>query len=367
MTKPFISAALTALLAACSTQTPAPATPNPEPPAPAQPTLVVGGLTTPTGVRAMGGGELLVVELGSGGSTELPMTPAPDGTPQVALLGDTARILSVALATGEAREVVKLPSIAAGPITLGANRVMNHRGALFVSVGGWSSEVKAERPALLGSVARIEGGTATPLATTWSLEDDANPDGASRETNPFGLAAAPDGSFWITDAAANTLLKLEPETGEVSLVAAFPELAPGVQAVPTGLAFDADGDALVTLYSGFPFPKGASKVVKVAPDGTVSDYVTGLSMVVDVRVAPDGRVYAVQLGEMGETEVVPNSGAVLRLTEGRAEVAVAGLDGPSALSFSEAGDAYIALLGDGPASGSVVKVAGLSAPGPSTY
>lgn len=358
MSKPFVSAALIALFSACSTQTPAPVTPTPEPPA--QPTLITGGLTSPTGVRAMPDGGLLVVELGTGGSTEFPMTPAPDGTPQAALMGLTARILSVAQGTGEKRELVQLPSIAAGPVTLGANRVMPHRGALYVSVGGWSGDIEAERPALSGSVARIDGGTATPLATTWDIEARDNPDGGALETNPFGLAAAPDGSFWITDAAANSLLRLEPESGEVSRIATFPDLAEGVQAVPTGLAFDRDGDALVTLFSGFPFPKGGSKIVKVTPDGTVSDYVTGLSMVVDVRVAPDGGVYAVQLGEMGETDILPDSGAILRLEEGRAEVVVGELSSPSALSFGEAGDGYVTLLGNGPASGSLVRYEGLT-------
>ncbi len=365
MSKLLLPAAFAALLAACTTQTPSPVTPNPEPPT--RPTLVATGLTSPTGVRAMPDGGLLVVELGTGGDAELPMTPAEDDTPQVARMGDTARVLSVVPETGEKRELVKLPSIAAGPLTVGANRVMSHRGALYVSVGGWSGEFSADRPALSGSIARIDGNTATPLATTWDIEERENPDGGTLETNPFGLASAPDGSFWITDAAANALLRLEPESGEVSLVTTFPDLAPGVQAVPTGLAFGADGNALVTLYSGFPFPKGASKVVKVTPDGAVSDYVTGLSLVVDVRVSPDGGVYAVQLGEMGAEGPLPESGAILRLTEGRAEVVLDGLNGPSALSFSEAGDAYVTLLGDGPEAGSLVRYDGLSAPGSSAY
>lgn len=365
MSKLLLPAAITALLAACTTQTPSPVTPNPAPPA--EPTLVATGLTSPTGVRAMPDGGLLVVELGTGGDAELPMTPAEDGTPQVARMGDTAQILSVAPATGEKTVLVRLPSIAAGPLTVGANRVMSHRGALYVSVGGWSGEIEAERPALSGSIARIEGGTATPLATTWPIEAAENPDGGAKETNPFGLAAAPDGSFWITDAAANTLLRLEPETGTVTRIATFPDLEPGVQAVPTGLAFGKGGNALVTLYSGFPFPKGASKVVRVTPEGVVSDYVTGLSLVVDVRVAPDGGVYAVQLGEMGAEGPLPESGAILRLTEGRADVVLDGLNSPSALSFSEAGDGYVTLLGDGPASGSLVRYDGLSSPGSSAY
>lgn len=362
MSKLLISATLAALLAACST--PAPATPTP-PTAP--PTLVATGLTSPTGVRAMPDGGLLVVELGTGGDTELPMTPAPDGTPQVARTGDTAQILSVAPDTGEKTVLARLPSIAAGPVTLGANRVMSHRGALYVSVGGWSGEVRTERPALLGSIARLEGGSATPLATTWDIEAAENPDGGALETNPFGLASAPDGSFWVTDAAANSLLRLEPETGEVTRVATFPDLAEGVQAVPTGLVFGADGTALVTLFSGFPFPKGASKVVKVAPDGTVSDYTTGLSMVVDVRTSPDGGVYAVQLGEAGAEGVLPESGAILRLREGRAEVVLDGLNSPSALSFNEAGDGYVTLLGDGPASGSLVRYEKLTARAGTAY
>lgn len=355
MTKSLILFALATLLAACNTQPP-----DPTPAAPLQPTLITSGLTNPTGVNAASEGELFVIEQGMGGDTELPMTPAEDGSPRVAQLGETSRILSVSPTTGAITERAKLPSISSGAELAGGNRLMRSGGALYASIGAWNEDVQAERPALVGSIARIEDGEATPIATTWDFEVENNPDGVQLETNPFGLAEAPDGSFWITDAAANSLLRLEPESGEISLIATFGTLEGGAEAVPTGLAFDSDGSALVTLFTGFSFPQGGSKVVKVTPEGYVSDYATGLSTLVDVRLGPDGRVYAVQFGAFGENEFLPDSGAIFRLGGGDAEKIVDGLNAPSALSFDSEGNGYVTLLGNGPASGSLVRFDGLT-------
>ncbi len=108
---------------------------------------------------------------------------------------------------------------------------------------------------------------------------------------------------------------------------------------------------------------GAAKVVSISPEGEVSDYATGLTMITDLRMAPDGELYAVQLGEFTEQGPMPNSGAIWHIHEGEAsEVVYSGLSFPTSIDFNEAGDAYITTNGVGePGSGAVIRVPGLTA------
>jgi hypothetical protein len=118
----------------------------------------------------------------------------------------------------------------------------------------------------------------------------------------------------------------------------------------------------VSLLPGFPFLPGSAKVVKVTPDGQVSDYATGLTMLTDLKTGPDGNLYAVQIGIFTEQGPTPNSGAIIRVKEGDAsEEVVSGLSFPTAIAFNDAGDAYVTLNGIGaPGSGEVVMYAGLT-------
>ena len=57
---------------------------------------------------------------------------------------------------------------------------------------------------------------------------------------------------------------------------------PVVEAVPTGITYS-DGQLLVTLFRGFPFPPGASQVVAVDPlTGAQTPFITGLKSAIDV-------------------------------------------------------------------------------------
>ncbi len=177
----------------------------------------------------------------------------------------------------------------------------------------------------------------------------------------------------MADAGVNDLLKVDPTTGETELVAVFaglpgpfPNPARGdameVDPVPTGIAFDADGNAYVSLLSGFPFVPGSAKVLAVDASGNVSDYATGLTMLTDLRSAPDGQLYAVQFGIFGEQGPTPNSGAVIRIQEGDAsEVVVDGLAFPTSLDFDPDGNAYVTINGAGaPSSGAVMMLPALT-------
>jgi glyoxylase-like metal-dependent hydrolase (beta-lactamase superfamily II) len=108
---------------------------------------------------------------------------------------------------------------------------------------------------------------------------------------------------------------------------------------------------------------GAAKVVYISPEGEVSDYATGLSMITDLRLGTDGELYAVQIGEFTEQGPVPNSGAIWRIAEGDgSEIVYTGLSFPTSVDFNEAGDGFITINGVGaPGSGAVVMVPGLTA------
>ena len=92
------------------------------------------------------------------------------------------------------------------------------------------------------------------------------------------LAAGPDGKLWVADAGANTVMRVDPVSGVVELITTFPAI-PGVfpnpnrggemltDPVPTGIAFDDEGNAYVSLLSGAPFVPGSASVVKVTPAG----------------------------------------------------------------------------------------------------
>jgi len=57
---------------------------------------------------------------------------------------------------------------------------------------------------------------------------------------------------------------------------------PFVEAVPTGITYS-DGQLLVTLFRGFPFPPGASQVVAVDPlTGAQTPFITGLKSAINV-------------------------------------------------------------------------------------
>jgi hypothetical protein len=126
-----------------------------------------------------------------------------------------------------------------------------------------------------------------------STPDPTSPTGL-RHTNPFDLVVADD-QVYVTDGGQNSLWQLDIPTGAFSILATFPQVAnplpfgpPFIDAVPTGIAYS-DGQLLVTLFRGFPFPPDASVVEQVDPQtGTHSSFIGGRTAAIDVLTISEG-------------------------------------------------------------------------------
>jgi sugar lactone lactonase YvrE len=256
---------------------------------------------------------------------------------------------------------------------IGGARLALLDGALYVTNGQFLGDESGVPSPNTAAILRVEDGELVEVANTWDFEKTQNPDGGILDSHPYGITAGPDGYLYVVDAAANDLLKVDPNSGEIELVAVFaglpsplPNPARGgameTDPVPTGVVVDASGAIFVSLLSGFPFVPGSAKVVQVSPDGQVSDYATGLTMLTDVRAAPDGNLYAVQIGLFTEQGPTLNSGRIIRVQPGDAsEVVVDGLSFPTSIDFNENGDAYITTNGIGaPGSGELMMFANLT-------
>lgn len=342
----------------------------------ATPVVVASGLNGPIGVLVEEDGTIWVADSGTGGTNRFMGSYPGYDEPVTFPYGTTARVVRID-PDGRQSDVVMLPSIVIPEGPQGAGRMVLMDGVLHVTSAGWGGEMAEaleDRIPHAAAVVRVEDGTATEYVNTWDFEERENPDPARLETNPFDLTVGPDGALWLTDAAGNTLLRVDPETDDLELVAVFdvwegpiPNAGRGgameVEPVPTAVAFDGDDNVYVSLLGGFPFIPGSSKVVQVSPDGEVTDYATGLTMIADLVTGPDGSLYAVSFGEFGEEGPTPGRGAVLRIGPGTtSQVLVSGLSFPASVAFTSDGDAYVTVnaLGE-PGSGEVLKFERLTA------
>lgn len=329
-------------------------------------TTVAGGFNSPQGVLVAPDGSVWVIDSGVGGEDDIPFVNPETGEEVVAKIGDSARVVVVA-SDGSQTVAASLPSILVGQEATGGARMALLDGTVYATGGIWLGVASDEALPNTAAVLKIEDGAVSEVARTWELEKAQNPDPNVLDSHPYGITAGPDGNLYVADAGGNTLLKVDPSSGQVDLVTVFSGL-PGpfpnpnrggameTDPVPTAVAFDGEGNMYVSLLPGFPFLPGSAKVVKVTADGQVSDYATGLTLVTDLRSGPDGQLYAVQMGQFTEEGPVPNSGAIIRIQEGDASEAVlSGLSFPTSIDFTAEGDAYVTTNGMGaPGSGELV-------------
>ncbi|MFZ4814616.1 MAG: ScyD/ScyE family protein [Phototrophicaceae bacterium] len=336
--------------------------------------IVVEGLSGPQGLFIDAEGNLWIIDSGMGGDETVNAVDPTTFATVEGKLGNTSQIIKRS-PDGTQEVVALLPSVAVGTDFLGGARLTALDGTVYATVGAWQAgggdEVSIPFQAQVVSITDSEPVT---VADLWAHELANNPDGTdNKESHPYSIVTGEDGLLYVTDAAANDLLRVDPATGEVETLAVFEGL-PGIfpnqfrnneaitDPVPTAVVLGDEGSIYVSLLSGAPFIPGSAKVVSVAADGTVTDFATGLTMLTDLKLGPDGNLYATSFGIFTADGPVPNSGSILRIApDGTAEVVISGLPFLTAIAIDAEGNGYVTINGIAiPGAGAVVYYEGLT-------
>jgi sugar lactone lactonase YvrE len=301
--------------------------------------VVAAGLTSPRGFAWSPDGSLYLALAGSGGDTRIEV--AAGATFEIGLSSSVATVAD-GCATPVASGLVSAHWVEPGWVW-GAMDVAFLADELYVLVSGagpsWLS------PSSFSGVYRLnDDSTMTLVAdvTSWLPDNPPAfiPPDYGSDGSLFDLEAAGD-ALLLSEAVGGQLLRVTP-AGEITSVADLSEGHP----VPTGIAVDSEGNAYVGFETTPPWPDGSSKVVKVTPDGTVSDAWTGLTAVTDVAIGPDGTLYAAEMatGNLDtEPYISPGTGRVVRQNgpDGVEDV-LTDIDYPVTLGFDPDGALHVA-------------------------
>jgi hypothetical protein len=376
--------------------------------------VVAEGLFNPRHLEVNRVGRLYVAEAGRGGSTPVDTPLGPDPAP--VCVGTTGAISVIV--RGEVRRVVEgLPSVAAsvdgsceGPgVGFAATGpqgidVTTMDPTYSVGLGGTtgpravltSAEPTAE---VMGTVNTLRRPRFDNPADIAAFETANDPNGEGADSNPTGVLRLPGGTTAVVDSGANAVFAVSPEGDVESVLAVFaprcvpwqlpfpnpvpPQFNPcGTQdefpaeAVPTGVARAANGDLLVSTLGGFPFPAGFAQIYRVeagyegtavcssfapVPAAGCAVFADGLTGLVDLEVAPDGKVYAVQFadagvlaGQSGGPGADAGSVQILHRRTGEKVGQIVGLSLPGGVAI-DGRDVYITNASIVPGGGQVVR------------
>lgn len=357
-------------------------------------TVVATGLNSPRHLSFAPNGDLYIAESGVPFTFEFEPNPTPGGPP-VALPADcddsehptfgqtclegTSSITLVTKHGQQSRVVTGLPALSnSGGEVNGAFDVLLHGKTLTIAMGlGGPPDFRAEfddpGKALLGTVIEVKQTgkkqQTSVLADLVAFEEDHNPDRGLLDNNPVDLAWS-GRDLIVTDAGANAVFKVT-KKGSASEFAVFadpvlvdpPPFPPEppatewpnpfpAQHVPTSAAQGPDGAWYVSELTGFPFQQGASTIWRVARNGSVTPYASGLTNVTDLAWAGH-TLYAVQIADEGLLS--GPSGSLVKVSRtGNHEAVADDLFAPYGLAI-KGSHAYVTVGSVAP-DGAVIKV-----------
>lgn len=284
-------------------------------------TVVAAGLTNPRG-----------------------LTFGPDGTLSMALAGVSGPNAGVVRMEDGCPVLVAggLPSyrIVFGAPT-GVADVASLNGDLYALLSGGDTD-RGDTP---NGLYRLDGAGKAELVADISAFIREHPVAAKprdydSDGQPYAMLPMGDG-FWVTEGNSNQVLRV----GLDGTVARVADLSRG-HPIPTGIAPAPEGGAYVAYFTPIPYAEGSAKVVKVAPDGAVTDVWTGLTLVTALAVGPDGALYALEMatGYGADPDAISSgTGRVVRRSgPNLAEPIVTGLPLPDAMEFGPDGALYVA-------------------------
>ena len=322
--------------------------------------IVAAGLTSPRGLTWGADGTLYVALAGAGGTAlGTPATgPGYTGGPTASVVRIEAGC-PVAVANGLPSTVNKGGGVTgvADVAILGDHlyALIAAGGELFGTPGSTTGVYRVNADGTTTLIADIAAWLAAnpPDTAGWT----APPEGYPNAGNLFAMVADEAATvLWVVDALNGLIFTVTPD-GTLTLAINLSEGHP----VLTGIAVDPAGGIFVGNLTPAPYVNGTAKVRHVAPDGPVTDAITGLTAVTGVAVGTDGALYAIEMSTGGtkDSPLVPSSGRLVRQTEGTSfEDVVTGLMFPIGLRVGPDGGMYIALpaLKASDGSGQIVRV-----------
>jgi plastocyanin len=314
--------------------------------------LAAGGLINPRGMTWSSDGTLFVALAGSGGTTMSEADSPADQQYGPFFGGNTASVVKIDHAGGADEPGCPvtvaggLPSTSGmGGHTQGPAAVAFLDDQLYVLQDAGSAAATAFPDQPNGVYAVNADGTVALVADVKSWHD-VNPVAhvpydLTIEGETFAMLPG-DGFLWVLESNSGQVLQVIPNV-EINRVADLSEGHP----VPTGFALAGDGGVYVGMLTPAPYTDGSSKVVKVTPDGTVTEVWTGLTMVTAVAVGNDGTLYALEMAT-GNTDkppyVRPGTGRLVHQTgPDSLEEVVIGLDLPIAMAMGPDGALHVSL------------------------
>lgn len=366
------------------------------PPLPDGCAVVADRLTNPRHLAIAEDGTIYVTEAGAGGDEVLPppsgavgggtpqaavseaSTPGPEAGAPPPTRGMTGQITAILPDGAQSVVASGLPSYSEG---IGPTGIVLVDDDLYVAIGGAAAILGVEPLPNENWIVQIDPttGDVTPVADVGALELADNPDDTDVNPNLYGLDLGADDQLYVADAGGNTVFKIDPATGTVTLLGIVaersltlelpspatpdPDAPSSLQAVPTALHVGADGNVYVGIL-GALVPGGGGIQIAQA-NGTFRDAATGLTAVVGVSLGPDGALYASQLTTNIAADV-PQPGNVVRIgADGTAATVVDDLVFPHGIAFDADGNLYVIVnsvaFGPGAPQGQVLRCNAIAA------
>jgi len=307
-------------------------------------TLAASGLVNPRGFTWGADGSFYVTEAGTGGLPPVGAAPVASGMVSAGggLTGSVSYVDGGCAATfaGDLPSTIGTTGSVRGPAAVA---LLDNRVYVAIAGGGPTND----NPTTPNGIYALDGdGSAILVADlgAWMATNPVSvvPGDYSPEGDPFAMVAGDD-ELWLVEANSGQLLRVTTD-GSISRLVDF---SVGTHEVPTGLALEPDGGVYIGFLTPGPHLDGTAKVIKVEPDGTVSDYWTGLTMVTWQAVTPDGTQYATERATGNQTtepNILPNTGRLVRQTGSASlDVVVSGMDYPISIGLGPDNGLYLSM------------------------